>query len=34
MLFVQYEETLMELVEFPSILPLDLDVYENILPLF
>ena len=34
MLLVQYEETLMELVQFPSILPLDLDVYENILPLF
>ena len=34
MLCIQYEETLMELVDLPSSLPLDLDVYQSMLPLF
>ena len=34
MLLVQYEETLMDLIDFPAKLPLSLEVYQAILPLF
>jgi hypothetical protein len=34
MLLVQYEEVLMDLVALPSKLPLDLEVYQSMLPLF
>ena len=34
MLLVQYEEVLMEIVSLPSKLPLDLDCYQSMLPLF
>ena len=34
MLIVQYEEILMELIGLPSKLPLDLDAYQSMLPLF
>ena len=34
MLMVQYEEVLMDLVQFPSKLPLDIDCYQGMLPLF
>ena len=34
MLLVQYEEVLMELIDLPSKLPLHLDCYQSMLPLF
>lgn len=34
MLNVQYEEVLMELIQFPSKLPLDFECYQCLLPLF
>ena len=34
MLLVQYEEVLLELVSLPSKVPLNLDCYQSMLPLF